>query len=1285
MLGAYPGYRGSIQTAASNVGLSTLPFAMGFGDNATAAAESSGAAAFAQWATAAGSRLIWGFTMLPNDGSVTLAQCATGAMNATAVSCAQALVANGQANAIWRIGWEMNGSWFLWGLGSGGPVAGQYANYIAAVRQIVTAARSVSGQNFLFCGFNPTLFPGQTDTSIILNAYPGDAYTDIVGLDLYDQIGSFQYPGYQAAWNYFLSPSSGELGLNWLTSFAQAHGKQIGLFEWGLGFQNYDPSNVGLSIDDPTFANNSAQWAVTNNVFIMSMWDDPVLGSTPHLGDTSAPLSNAAIRSNLNLSIGANAGVARVALSAKTPTQSFITRSNASAFPLPAAGTAQSTVGPLTLGEVNDLLLVGVKINSTSVTVSGVAAPGLSFASVNRYLDSANGVTTELWYATVPPAVVGTSVTPSVSFSASVASTYVEIVADLLAAGPNVAWTLPSLGGVTSGASTTISYPSITSASGTVKQAYWGFGGCNTGSATGGSTAGFTYATTGDGDQIVFDGALAASTVYAPTGTCISSTITSVGVILSASSVTPGTAKAGVAGLTAAALAPNPASPHVMLIMMENQQKSNIYGSPNAPYLQSLAGNYPTATDFWATDHPSLPNYLELWTGADQGVVDDNPPSSHSWATPTTIGKQLDSASIPWGAYFESLGTANPAVDEGPSDGSSQYYVVHHNPLAYTGEASLSQDFSAMIPALNQAQPPQFVFVVPDILDDMHDPSGSTSAIATAVSTGDNWLSSNIPAIQATKWYALGGIILIIWDEAYDSTGTNPVSGGVGTAGQANGGPVAMFMVAKNLLGIPPLLRSSYGLNSSGQYATAINHAGILRGIENLFRVSLLADAATSGNGDLSAFLTAALSPPVVATLGKGNVACSANNATVQAAQTNANAGRANVSVTAYATIPIAVTASFSMSALNASVTGTNGGVPAGLANVSMASPGALLPIINRSTASSFPVGNAGSDISSVSGVTLGNAGDFVLVGMSILSTSITVSSVTATGLTFGLMGRYIDTVNGHDLELWSAAVPTWAAGTTVTVSITTSASTVGINVEIEVDELTTPLGTTTAWGSSAPTGTSTATASTNMIYPSLTSYPQARGQSYWAFGISPNNARAGSDAGFTWSSTIDGNDIVFDGTLVPSTGYQPTGTQDSAAGSTSIGIIIAANQRVLAAPGVAAVHLGAGDIQFGSSSSIHAGVATVSAAARPITSRGITLAPARSAAASVAARPVTSTAINIGTWVNAGLATLTASALGGSLARHGDVDFRTAPPVLRWATRPPESRWSTSPIVSVD
>src|ERR1035437_9413924 len=114
MLGAYPGYRGSIQTAASNVGLSTLPFAMGFGDNATAAAESSGAAAFAQWATAAGSRLIWGFTMLPNDGSVTLAQCATGAINATAVSCAQALVANGQANAIWRIGWEMNGSWFLW-------------------------------------------------------------------------------------------------------------------------------------------------------------------------------------------------------------------------------------------------------------------------------------------------------------------------------------------------------------------------------------------------------------------------------------------------------------------------------------------------------------------------------------------------------------------------------------------------------------------------------------------------------------------------------------------------------------------------------------------------------------------------------------------------------------------------------------------------------------------------------------------------------------------------------------------------------------------------------------------------------------------------------------------------------------------------------------------------------------------------------------------------------------------------------------------------------------------
>ena len=65
--------------------------------------------------------------------------------------------------------------------------------------------------------------------------------------------------------------------------------------------------------------------------------------------------------------------------------------------------------------------------------------------------------------------------------------------------------------------------------------------------------------------------------------------------------------------------------------MMENEGATNIIGNPALPYVTSLANDYGSATQSYALTHPSLPNYLDIISGSNQGVTDDNPPSDHSF------------------------------------------------------------------------------------------------------------------------------------------------------------------------------------------------------------------------------------------------------------------------------------------------------------------------------------------------------------------------------------------------------------------------------------------------------------------------------------------------------------------------------------------------------------------------------------------------------------------------------------------------------------------------------
>jgi Glycosyl hydrolase family 26 len=204
-----------------------------------------------------GHTLVLGVPIIPTDASGTaqgtLAAGAAGLYNSTFVMLADNLVAGGAPNTVLRLGWEFNGSWYPWSVTN----ATDAANFASYFRNIVTAMRSVPGQAFKFV-WNPNAGGSFGGAYTPAQAYPGSAFVDYIGIDMYDE-GWSSPPTPQSAWANQLTQS---WGLNWLTSFSAAEGRPMVLPEWGVDITS-DGHGMG---DDPYFVNQFANWIAANNV-----------------------------------------------------------------------------------------------------------------------------------------------------------------------------------------------------------------------------------------------------------------------------------------------------------------------------------------------------------------------------------------------------------------------------------------------------------------------------------------------------------------------------------------------------------------------------------------------------------------------------------------------------------------------------------------------------------------------------------------------------------------------------------------------------------------------------------------------------------------------------------------------------------------------------------------------------------------------------------------------------------------------------------------------------------
>jgi hypothetical protein len=202
--------------------------------------------------------------------------CAAGKFNSYATEFGKNLVAAGLENSVLRLGPEMNGSWEPYFIGT---TATEQHRWVQCFDKEVTAIRRAPGEHFLI-DWNPNACVGDYPYK---SYYPGNAYVDIMGLDLYD-VGCLT-PTKSLT---FSQLSTETAGLTHFEAFAAAKGKPMSLPEWGL---SSIPSG-----DDPGYINGIGATVARHNFAFESYFD----GTGPNVKalvlSTSTPLSVAAFR-----------------------------------------------------------------------------------------------------------------------------------------------------------------------------------------------------------------------------------------------------------------------------------------------------------------------------------------------------------------------------------------------------------------------------------------------------------------------------------------------------------------------------------------------------------------------------------------------------------------------------------------------------------------------------------------------------------------------------------------------------------------------------------------------------------------------------------------------------------------------------------------------------------------------------------------------------------------------------------------------------------------------------
>jgi hypothetical protein len=242
---------------------------------------------------------------------------------------------------------------------------------------------------------------------------------------------------------------------------------------------------------------------------------------------------------------------------------------------------------------------------------------------------------------------------------------------------------------------------------------------------------------------------------------------------------------------------------HVVIVVMENKDVDQIVGNSVAPYINSLIADSSCAffTQSVGLTHPSQPNYLYLFSGSNQGVIDNDVPQNLPFTTPN-LGASLRAKGLTF------LGFAEDMPKVGSTDTSTGLYARKHNPWVNwqgTGANNLPGECNLPFSYFPESYTtlPTVAFVVPNMENDMHNGVDDSVQIAA----GDAWLHNNFEAY--IQWSKKNNSLFILTFDENNFTPENRIT--------------TLFIGQKI---------------KSGNYNRPISHINVLRTLERMFGLS---------------------------------------------------------------------------------------------------------------------------------------------------------------------------------------------------------------------------------------------------------------------------------------------------------------------------------------------------------------------------------------------------------------------------------------------------------------
>ncbi len=265
---------------------------------------------------------------------------------------------------------------------------------------------------------------------------------------------------------------------------------------------------------------------------------------------------------------------------------------------------------------------------------------------------------------------------------------------------------------------------------------------------------------------------------------------------------------------------------HVVVIMDENRTYSEIIGNTNdAPYINSLLPFAANMTRSVAEQHPTDPNYIYFFSGANQGITDNSIPSNLPFTTPN-LAAQLIAAGFTFVDYAEDLpltGDLTPVVT-GP-DGTyyeeenvAGYWISTNVPPPSTNNLppSVLQPLTNWPSDFRQLPTIAFVHSVEE--NDMH--QGYWPTDSSTITNGDTWIKNHLDSY--IKWAMTNNSLFILtFDESYTALEDPNLYNHIPT------------------LFVGPMVKP-------GDYPENINHFNLLRTLEDMYHLPYAGAAVTA-------------------------------------------------------------------------------------------------------------------------------------------------------------------------------------------------------------------------------------------------------------------------------------------------------------------------------------------------------------------------------------------------------------------------------------------------------